>query len=104
MLPPCPPQVFEGDGTIPAKPLPEFNHDSNSTVGMCVLIPASKYPAFAKIDSNDRADFVGWVGQLQGYEAKKSKMRVKIKGDQGYEHLPVRGANKYAIQSLVRLT
>ena len=104
MLPPCPPQVFEGDGTIPAKPLPEFNHDSNSTVGMCVLIPASKYPAFANIDSKGRADFVGWVGQLQGYEAKKSKMRVKIDGDRGYEHLPVRGASKYAIQSLVRLT
>ena len=52
----------------------------------------------------DGADFLGWVGKLIAYESKKTKMKVKIAQDRGFEHLQVDGKHKYAISSLIRLT
>jgi len=69
---------------------------------MCVLIPASKYPKFGE-SHVDGSTFLGWVGQLHAYEDKRKKMKVKICGDAGFEHLPVTGASKWAISNLVRL-
>ena len=45
----------------------------------------------------------GWAGKLVGYESKNQKMKVKIHGDVGYEHLTIKGTGAYALHSLVRL-
>ena len=96
-------QVFKGDGAIPETPLPSFDFEHDDFIGMCVLIPASKYPKFPEVHP-DGNEFLGWAGKLVSYESKKKKMKVKICGDRGYESLPVHGSHTYAIESLIRLT
>jgi hypothetical protein len=94
--------VFAND--IPDPPLPPFDFTGKDPIGHIVLIPGRKYPAFATRDAAGRANFMGWAGKLVSYANKKEKMRVKICGDAGYEHLTVKGASAYALHRLVRLT
>ena len=94
--------VFADD--IPDPPLPPFDFTGKDPIGHIVLIPGRKYPAFATRDAAGRANFMGWAGKLVSYANKKEKMRVKICGDAGYEHLAVKGAGAYALHGLVRLT
>jgi len=94
--------VFEGDGAVPCETLPPLTHDADEPKGACVLIPPSKYPKFHETSSSG-AKFLGWVGQIQGYDQKRKVAKVKINGDRGFEKLPVAGTHKYAIASLVRL-
>ena len=76
----------------------------DSAVGNAVLIPKAKYPKVVAAEANGRDDdFLGWVGKIISYESKRTKLKVKVYGDQGYEHLPLTGS-KFAISELVRLT
>ena len=93
--------VFAKD--VPDPPLPAFDFTGKELIGKLVLIPAKKYPAFATSDAAGRDDFMGWAGKLVGYENNKQKMKVKIRGDTGYEHLTIKGTGAYALHSLVRL-
>ena len=93
--------VFAKD--VPDPPLPAFDFTGKELIGKLVLIPAKKYPAFAISDAAGRDDFKGWAGKLVGYESGKAKMKVKIRGDAGYEHLAVKGTSTYALRNLVRL-
>ena len=94
-------------GDLPSPPLPAFDHTVGATTGLAignaVLIPAAKYKACALSDSQGREDFKGWVGKIIGYESGRKKMKVKVCGDPGFEHLPLCGST-YALSSLVRLT
>ena len=40
---------------------------------------------------------------MVGFEDKKRKVKVKITGDKGYEHLAVQGTGAYAVQNLLRI-
>jgi hypothetical protein len=93
--------VFAKD--MPKSPLPAFDFGSNAPIGKLVLIPAKKYPKYAASDSAGQDGFMGWAGKLVGYESAKSKMKVKIHGDSGYEHLPTKGSGAYALPNLIRL-
>ena len=70
---------------------------------MCVLIPANKYPNYAEVDGGSDGRFLGWVGKIVGYEDKGRKLKVKIKNDQGFEHLPIDGSARYTVARLTRL-
>ena len=101
-------QVFRNDGSLPDSTLPPFDHSGDSmldsAVGNAVLIPKAKYPKVVAAEANGRDDdFLGWVGKIISYESKRTKLKVKVYGDQGYEHLPLTGS-KFAISELVRLT
>ena len=93
--------VFAKD--MPKSPLPAFEFGSSAPIGMLVLIPAKKYPKHAVTDSAGQDGFMGWAGKLIGYESAKSKMKVKIYGDPGFEHLPTKGPGAYALPNLIRL-
>ena len=86
--------------------LPPFDHllrkGKNCAVGKLVLIPADKYKAFAKSDSNGREGFMGWVGMILAYENSRTKLKVKIHEDVGLEHLDIKNG-VFAINNLTRL-
>ena len=91
--------VYTAD--LPEPALPAYGVDA--VLGGLVLIPARKYPLHAKEHAEKRTDFLGWAGKLIAFECRKSKVKVKVHGDQHYEHLPVKGSSLYAIEKLVRL-
>ena len=93
--------IFASD--VPAPPLPAYDFKSNATLGGVVLIPAQKYPTHALKDAAGREQFMGWAGKLVGYERGKLRMKVKISGDSGYEHLAIKGSGAYALEKLIRL-
>lgn len=88
---------------MPLEAPPPFDHEKSEALNHIVVIPAAKYPKFAAVDGKGCADFLGWAGRLVGYENSKKKMKVKISGDVGLEHLSV-SDGKYAINVLQRLT
>lgn len=93
--------VFAKD--MPDPPLPAFDFEDASFVGKLVLIPAKKYPKHATIDAAGQENFMGWAGKVMGYESKNTKVKVKVHGDAGYEHLTVKGTGPYALPNLMRL-
>ena len=94
-------QVYHEDK--PSSPLPAFDFDSNEAIGKLIIIPASKYPAFVpKKDGVVHPSFVGWAGKIMAFENNRRKLKVKIHGDAGYEHLDIKG-KKYAVSTLERL-
>ena len=96
--------MFEGDGNIPTPPLPPFDLSQGKVIGNLVLIPACKYEAFAaEAQKGQEANFLGWVGKIMGFETRGSKVKVKINGDKGIEHLPVQ-SGKFALNNLTRLS
>ena len=46
--------------------------------------------------------FVGWAGKIIAFESSRKKLKIKIYGDAGYEHLDIK-SGKYAVSSLERL-
>ena len=90
--------------SVPQVALPPFDFTCQSTVGNLVLIPAKKYPKAAVPDAAGREDFLGWAGRLMGYENHRRKMKVKINGDTGFEHLAIHGSSVYAVAKLTRLS
>ena len=90
--------------SVPQVALPPFDFTCQSTVGNLVLIPAKKYPKAAVTDAAGREDFLGWAGRLMGYENHRRKMKVKINGDTGFEHLAIHGSSVYAVAKLTRLS
>ena len=94
--------MFKGDGVVPEEALAPFEHDGKGAVGCLVLVPAEKYPHEA-VTIPDAANFLGWVGMIICYEDKRSKVKVKIHGDRGYEHLTIKSAAKYSLDKLTRL-
>ena len=61
------------------------------------------YPAHAAAAAEGRTDFQGWAAKLVCFEAKRAKLKVKVFGDNGYEHLAVKGSSVYCVEKLVRL-
>ena len=90
--------------SVPQVALPAFDFNCQSTVGNLVLIPAKKYQSAAVTDAAGREDFLGWAGRLMGYENHRRKMKVKINGDAGFEHLAIHGSSVYAVAKLTRLS
>ena len=95
--------VFEKD-MPPPWGLEPFDFKTKAPIGQLVLIPAKKYPAFAVIDAKGKEGFMGWAGKLMAYEQRQTKMKVKVMGDKGIEHMSVSGTGPYALANLIRLT
>ena len=89
--------------SVPKTALPPFDVENTSAPIGIVLIPAKKYPAFAKKEADGRADFMGWAGKLSGFEMNKKKIKVKVFGDAGFEHIAINGSSVYALANLTRL-
>ena len=46
---------------------------------------------------------MGWAGKLSGFEMNKKKIKVKVFGDAGFEHIAINGSSVYALANLTRL-